>query len=96
MELKLNVQNKGTINIADTINNTIINENNLLIKELTILKEHLGNSLDKEKIDEIIALLANGQRAKAESIMHKISKEVFDLAKELSLNVLSQLIIKNM
>lgn len=88
MKLNLKVENHGTMNIGENIENNYYNNEIKIIQELILLRDHCSKVDDKERIKEAIELLKRDDNQKAKKILVKLSKQAKDLIGQLSLTLI--------
>lgn len=90
MKINMKLNNYGTLNIGENINNNYYNIN--LIQELNILKENCKEKSDKNNIESAIILIKQNKYSKAKEILTKLGKNTLSLIKDLSLSILTEFI----
>lgn len=90
MKINMKLNNYGTLNIGENINNNYYNIN--LIQELNILKENCKEESDKNNIESAIILIKQNKYSKAKEILTKLGKNTLNLIKDLSLSILTEFI----
>lgn len=91
MKINMKLNNYGTLNIGENINNNYYNIN--LIQELNILKENCKEESDKNNIESAIILIKQNKYSKAKEILTKLGKNTLNLIKDLSLSILTEFIM---